>query len=172
VEGLDGSGSPVQTKVQARDLPRLQMIVRAQPPGILRGSRQDVNEPVTLECKPHNEQALAALRERLGWSKLTVTSPPVRPRTFLRVLAKIAHSFACAESGFGAFQPTLLPLILGEPVSDTFYVGGYEPAQAQEQAAVTLKMCTHNGRELLVAGISLRFFPSLPKYQVICGVAA
>ena len=170
VEGLDLKGNPVQAQIPARELPRLQMIVRLQPPGVLRGGRDDINDPVTFECRPHSEAVFTALRERLGWSQISIASPPVRPSSFLRTLAKIAHSFACAERLPGSFEPTVLPLILGEPVSGTYYVGGFVPELEQDWKPVALREERRNGRTLLVAEISLHFFPKLPRYQVVCGI--
>src|ERR1043165_7806360 len=45
VAGLDLKGNPVQAQVAASELPRLQMIVRPQPPGVLRGGRDDITDP-------------------------------------------------------------------------------------------------------------------------------
>jgi hypothetical protein len=88
----------------------------------------------------------------------------------LRALAKIAHSFACAERRPASFEPTVPPLILGEPVSATYFVGGFVPELEQDGKPVGLREEQRNGRTLLVAEISLHFFPKLPRYQVVCGI--
>ena len=170
VEGIDKNGTPATAHIAISDQPRLPMVVRLQVPGILRrGCPSDFDSGVTLQCEPADQAAFARLRERLQWQKITISSPPVRQRAFLRVLAKIAHAFACAELSFMSYRPTLLPLILGEPVSGTYLVGGFDPEKSQAVRPLLLREVELEGQALLIADISLHFFPLLPKYQVVCG---
>lgn len=170
VEGVDSLGAPAYAQIPARDLPRFQMVLHAQTPGMLRNAPIDLNESVTLNCATGSDDTFARLRERLGWSKISIVSPPIRPRSFLRVLAKIAHAYACAERQPQSFAPTLLPLILGEPVSETYYVGGFSPELPQASTPLSLREEKFGNQCLLLADISFHFFPLLPRYQVICGV--
>jgi hypothetical protein len=95
VEGIELSGNKVFAEIPVSDQPRVPMLVRLQPPGVFRGGSKSNDNGVTLECKPvENDPAFARLRERLGWSQISIASPAVRPRSFLRVLAKISHAFA------------------------------------------------------------------------------
>ncbi len=59
-------------------------------------------------------------------------SRTLRITDFARLLAKIAHSYAVAELGFGAFHSFLPPLILGESLNLPDFVGGVAPLTPNE----------------------------------------
>lgn len=163
-------GQKVTAQIPVADQPRLPMIVNLPVPGVLSGTPQGV----TLQCQPmENDRTIVRLRERLGWSRISIASPLVQPVSFVRVLAKIAHSYACAEMNGRPFTPTLLPLILGESEGEidsvTYYVGGFDPKLPQDSRSLLLREVSIAGRTLLVVEISLQFFSQLPRYQVVCG---
>lgn len=171
VEGVDNYGRPATASVRVGDLPKLPMVVILNPPKILSGTVPDAEGGFSLECAPDSrDPAFNKLMTRLGWSKISANSAPIRVLTFLRVLAKIGHAFACAEIGSTSFAPTLLPLILGNDSDGLDYVGGFSPAQEQSNVPLLLREEDHQGKKLLIAEISLLFLPKLPRYQVVCGI--
>ena len=69
---------------------------------------------VTPALADQNER-FDKLAEQLGTKELKFNIPfSVLHKEFLQLLAKIAHSAAIAEFGFGSFEPMTIPIILGK----------------------------------------------------------
>jgi hypothetical protein len=73
---------------------------------------------------------LNLFRDTEAWKKLAAggkqfeVSRTFKITEFAKLLAKIAHSYAVAELGLGAFHSFLQPLILGEALNLPDFVGG------------------------------------------------
>lgn len=95
---------------------------------------------------------------------------------FARLLAKIAHSYAIAESGLDAFTPLLPSLILGEDDTLPYFVGS-TPADVSD--ALNLKSNKNSKLHLFTRQIRgstylcviVHLWPELtfPPYQVVTG---
>ncbi len=174
VSGIDANGAPVSKFLESGGLPKRPIAIQFKPPGLLTGDDPDVEASYTMDLDDgaHGAKLLAeidALRLELGWQELSVPSTVMNPRSFMRMLAKAAHAYASAELGVGAFSPSLLPLILENSGSGTYFVGGFDPQEAQESSPLKLRQHSLNGQNWIVVEISLRFFRELPKYQVVAG---
>ncbi|MDF2120339.1 HNH endonuclease [Roseiarcaceae bacterium H3SJ34-1] len=109
----------------------------------------------------------------------TISLPPIRKDAsalnLMRMLAKIAHSFAVAEGKIQSVRPLLLPLILGDDLKHAWhYVGGtYEekPPRTDELFAMFLKdEVSPDGKRYLVADIRLySHISGMPRYLVVIG---
>lgn len=169
VTGVDLRGRPARAKVRSTELPRLDLVLMLPPPGILLGRdpMQDSKSAISIDVSdPVSDRILL---RKLKWRSLDIRSPGMRPNDVIRLLAKIAHGFACAELGSNAFQPLLLPLILGEEVAGSHFVGGFEPQLPQLDEALKLREVSLGATRFVAVDISLHFFAKTPRYQVVCG---
>lgn len=109
----------------------------------------------------------ALLREKYGIED-GVWSTPIYIPSFIRMVAKIAHSFAAAELGVDSFTPFLTELILRGMDKPWFLVGGHpNPGDAGDGLhELTLEM-TDNG----IFAVNVRLFAKFdpPAYKVIVG---
>lgn len=168
INGIDRSGLPVSTKIDMKDFPRLPLQVVMLPPKVLRhGSNSDLLG-ITLKVEAEDGRFDALFKE-LGWRTIEAESPPLIADSFIRVLAKIAHSYTVAIFGNNGFERVLLPTILGETEDITQFVGGFEPQQEQAEEPLVLREEPFGDRTALVVEISLTFYRKLPRYQVVSG---
>ena len=89
----------------------------------------------------------------------------------LRILAKIAHSFAAGTFGINAFDAQLPRFIIGDEKQEPFdYVGGSLDDEPSSQNLHEVSMDLENGRDGLMI-VRVRLFASLgaPTYRVIVG---
>lgn len=172
VQGVDFNGNSVTALVPVQELPRLPMAVELMPPKLLLPGRPDNDgQEVKLHCEPlEDDPKFTALRDKLNWSSVSVRSPSVDPVKFMRVLAKIAHSFTCAEIPERNFRAPLPSIILGTGGELGHYIGGFSPQLPQRQDALWITHREIDDRNYLVVEISLHFFDRLPRYQVISGI--
>lgn len=168
VNGVDFNGNQVHADLRVADLPCIPLLVRLEEPGYFTDDLRNLKSGIRLECVESSQLIFQELLAKLHWHQLTVSSSGIRPDSFIRVLAKIAHAYSCAEYA-GRFKPLLLPLILGEVRASTHLVGGFSPQLAQAALPLIAREITHTGERLLIVEISLHFFPKLPRYQVISG---
>ncbi|MBR1209016.1 hypothetical protein [Bradyrhizobium sp. JYMT SZCCT0180] len=104
-----------------------------------------------------------------------IESTLINPMAFLRMAAKIAHSYAVAELGLGSFRPFLLDLILCR--TQELNVGlrwiGCEPAAPPPAADLFSlsynKFILASGERFVI--VHLRLFPffNTPLYHVVVG---
>jgi hypothetical protein len=90
------------------------------------------------------------------------------------MLAKIAHSYAVAEYGIDAFEPLLLPLILGKMDFGPYLVGGDASEPVPDQPAVLhdifrMDCRRDNGPDYFGVAIRLFAMMGMPRYYVIVG---
>lgn len=95
----------------------------------------------------------------------------IQPITFARQIAKIAHAYAVAELGLGAFRPLATNLILGKVDTLSQWVGGDWEIPPPSEALFNLKLeqVTSNGRNFLLAYVRLFSFFGTPQYHVVVG---
>lgn len=168
-EAVKANGKKLTLKIPYRELPPWTLKIDFRPPGIILGHEIDQVQPVNLSAKVDEASHLALCR-RYNVAELTIYSPTFKVKSFAKTLAKIAHCFCIAELS-EKFQSSLLPFILGEPVSETFFVGGYAAERAQRMDELRLGREIIFGTEYLVVEISLRSFPFLPRYRVVAGTS-
>lgn len=92
---------------------------------------------------------------------------------FARMLAKIAHSYAVAKFGEGAFEPLLPHLILGHDANAPYLIGGDRSGSPLSSQSVLHDVypqaCDVNGVPHLLVGIRLFAFMGMPRYLVVVG---
>ncbi len=175
VTGLDKNGKEVTKMLPIGKLPRIPMIISLDEPLVLQAEPKRLENSVSIKVDMDDDaNELRPLREQLGWSKLTLQSPAADPSAFIKMLAKISHSFAYAETGGLGYTPILLPQILNQIEDETYslttYVGGFKPQIGQSSKELCLKEIEQGETRYLVVEISLHFFRKLPRYQVVVGV--
>ncbi|MBI9045936.1 MAG: hypothetical protein JEZ06_15695 [Anaerolineaceae bacterium] len=94
---------------------------------------------------------------------------------FSRMIAKIAHSFAISQLGYGTFNPFLTDLILGNFSQYSTFVGGYKNQDNLKFPEVPLhyiymKDISFKNNDYISVVINLFAFADMPTYQVIVGV--
>jgi hypothetical protein len=168
IAGINAAGERETANILRSDYPRMPMIVRLEPPGLLQGISDDTEAGVGLTTGLDRAQS-ARMSRRLGLSHIEWHSAGINTRTVLRVLAKTAHAFACYELGAKGFEPMLLPLIVDDAGSASYFVGGFEPQRSQNRPPLILREEDVSGVMHLVVEISLKYFPDMPLYQVVVG---
>lgn len=111
----------------------------------------------------------------LRWKGKRVYVGAIDLQLFSRFLAKIAHSFACAEIGMNNFTPLVREAILGQHVRPSLFVGSFQhelPAEEgmlHRQQMVDIEHCGVNYK-----GVRLRLFANFgaPEYVVIVGATS
>lgn len=171
LDGVAGNGDAVKVAVLRCELPPVHISVHLPRPQILSG------DPITrggvgalLKARvAESSQAYQRLLHKHRLRSLSIEAS-IQVETFLRVLAKIGHSFAVASYGLGNFKPVLLPLIEGRCDRLLQYIGCESPNQPQATEPLTTYELVHNGNQYLVVEVSLQSFPQLPCYQIVAAV--
>jgi hypothetical protein len=144
------------------------MVVHLPTPGLLQGLSPDIEASVGLTFGLDTTQS-SKISRKLGLRDIVWSSAGIHPRTVMRVLAKTAHAFACYELGVNGFQPLLLPLIIDDVGSASYFVGGFEPERKQHKQPLLIREQVVASETYLIAEISLKYFPDMPLYQVVIG---
>jgi hypothetical protein len=104
-----------------------------------------------------------------------VETSTIYPMDFVRMVAKISHSYAIAELGISGFRPYLLGLILGNTkrLEDGLQFIGCEPTTPPAEVALFSigwnKAIWADGRKLLVVHLRLFSFFNTPVYHIVAG---
>jgi len=100
---------------------------------------------------------------------------PVNPRDFVRFIAKIAHSYICADFREVAIKPFLIDFVLGKSVPVAHLIGSdTSPGQPNDDHLthhIHRLDFDRDGKRLV--GVSIRLFANLrmPRYHVVVGEA-
>lgn len=146
-------------------LPPPRMIV---PPHI----RDQITELTFFWSVPSEAEARSKVMQRYGATDMRVRSGNVQINKFGRMLAKIAHAYATAEFGMGAFQPFLLDAIEGKAEKVFDAVGGSSHVLPDgprlHELECALAPCD-DGSQLLFVRIRLFANRGFPQYFCIAG---
>jgi hypothetical protein len=138
-------------------------------PGLLRSAPPAADTEVKLVAMLVQDEALTRLGPELGRFKLGT----IRPGTFARMLAKIAHAYVVANWGLDSFQPLLPDLILGRPgAAPALHLVGGDPRPPEPETVlhrVYRQTGFQGGRNYIVVAIRLFAFSGLPRYHVVVG---
>ncbi|QPF73978.1 hypothetical protein G8A07_14345 [Roseateles sp. DAIF2] len=167
--GVNHAGEEVSTQVPRSQTPRMPIASTFPVPGLLAGRSPEEEATVGMETNLDTDQSSRVMRS-LGWKEILWHSPGMNARDVARVLAKTAHAFAWYELGGAEFVPLLLPLIVRDEGSCTYWVGGFEPRRSQLKTPVALREIDVSGTTYLIADISMMALPHLPLYQVVVGL--
>ena len=116
-----------------------------------------------------DEQANAALTRRFGAKDIRFVSGNTQIRQFVRMLAKIAYSYAVAKRGFGGFRQLVLPIIEGDLSFAHLLIGcTAKIPDAKTRHSLDLQSEIHNGRNYWV--VRIRMFADLGWPEYICVV--
>jgi hypothetical protein len=128
------------------------------------------------DCNDHPGMGWAynvkSIPEFLAKYKLHSFAPPaLDSHSFMRMVGKIGHAFLTAEMGLGAFQPTLLDMILGNSQDFFRHIGGQTnlPASKELHEISLEEPREHEGRTYFM--VRLRLFANLgaPAYMIAAG---
>lgn len=167
LEGITFNDEKVELEIRASDLPSMPIFVHLNPPGILLDKSPDDLFDVTTEVLP--SKGLRQLREKHGLKEIRgpVSSFPLS--AFSRFLAKVGHAFSCSVYARDQYHPFLQAFILEGPGGGPHYVGGFNPRLNQSSELLKIREEIIGNQTLVVVEISLKQFPFMPRYQVVCG---
>jgi HNH endonuclease len=139
--------------------------------GILLGSQPDTDVSLWTMKTIHDTQAMDAFIEKYNWDR--TLNFKVMPYHFMRMIAKIAHSFAVALIGYNCFKPIILGPILNEKANVSYFVGMNEK---QEPFGLThgheVKIVFQgriSGTTLIIVHVRLFPFAETPTYHAVVG---
>ena len=125
----------------------------------------------TITIVGDHDEEMMMQKKYPNWDRAHTFIP--RPDRFARFLAKIAHSYFCAEYGVANFTSFVTDIILGKSTDYYYTVGGsldIPPATTEKGHNFSVApMVVHGSRALV--NIGLRLFPAAttPIYHVIVG---
>lgn len=91
------------------------------------------------------------------------------PEMYTRMLAKIAHSYATAELGYGNFQPFLKDVILGNDSMISHYVGGSPVANTSQSDFHALRIDRSRGYVDVHIQLFAENSSQSPTYLIVAG---
>ena len=115
---------------------------------------------------------LEELAQRLGVAMIEPTATLSVPE-FVRMVAKIAHSYAMARLGSDAFIPFLLPIIRDNLTDNAVqYVGGMQSTERAATELHQLGIVTHPSapRDLVMVRVRMLACLETPTYVVAVGL--
>jgi hypothetical protein len=143
-------------------------------PGILLGAPKsdDYSGGIAMATLPGFGERLNHLREKFR-AKEVAFNPDFDIVHLGRMLAKIAHSYAVAELGYGAFRPLLLDIILNRPpLHISHYVGGIRDQEipvGNDLHEIEIDKTGLGRDQYVVVKIQLFADRQLPVYYVVAG---
>lgn len=160
--------------VPVEDYPLLVAMPRLSWPGILAPPdvQLETNRPRFFVTDISAEANSAKLRAQFEATNLTINVVTrFRVDKLRPMLAKIAHAFATAELGLGAFRPLLLDVINGTDEDPALYVGGVpvDEGEGDTRHELTLQFIDKAGEWFV--GVRIRLFADLcfPTYYCVVG---
>jgi hypothetical protein len=143
-------------------------------PGILVGAMptEHYSGGVAVATLPDFGERLNHLKAKFGAREVSF-NPEFEIAHLGRMLAKIAHAYAVAELGYGAFRPGLLEIILGRhPMYISHFVGGIrgQPIpMGTDLHEIEIDQTGLGGGRYVVVRIQLFANRKLPEYYVVAG---
>lgn len=97
----------------------------------------------------------------------------VKADVFCQMLAKIAYSFAIAELGYGAFEPLVLPIILGKSTNFGHLIGGdpQPPPPSAHLHEASWEWQIVRLQTYIVVNVRLFGQSGAPQYHVVVGTS-
>jgi hypothetical protein len=176
---VEAAGRSVVKQIRIDKFPAMVVTLLFDRPGVLFGidtPRKGLSGGVAIGTHVTFGEHLG---EHLAQGTVTFESPraSATSRELGRMLAKIAHAYAVAELGLGAFKPHLLPIIMGTDLTDlAHYVGGTRklPTRTDAPYAIDLKEVTSDDHRsyLMVTVRLLADMTGLPEYWIVVGELA
>jgi hypothetical protein len=156
-------------KVSLDDIPPMILGINLPRPGLLvGGSPSDVPKDVKGVCYTNPE----AWKKIGGGKRIQLPIVQLKIDSFVRMIAKIAHSYIVSHYGIGNFRPLLPDLILGKNKLHYYLVGGYDPdapetPEADHQLLALIPKV--NGQHYVAAGVRLFSRWGMPTYLAMVG---
>lgn len=157
----------VKEQFPASDYPaQVILVFPGSMPGIMIEKKKGYVPEVAVEVVPLNKDAPS--------SKLTsLHAIGFDLHSFLRMIAKIAHSFATAEWGLHSFTPTLLDIIIREDTDFFYYIGqaksGLIPKVSDMLLALRTFKIQHYKKEFAVVELAMFRQYDGPLYYIVAG---
>jgi hypothetical protein len=173
VKGINADGSldyvqGTETAVPPDQFPLVYVAFKFPAPGILIGRNPDM--PVDYEIwTAHNPDEVRGV---IGKDKEGFKIAPGAPVEFSRLLAKIAHAYAVAELGLGAFEPALAGYIRKHPMRALEWIGGDNDLPPSRPALHDIRwriQCGVDARQFVVVDLRLFSFVGSPQYHIVVG---
>lgn len=164
---LENSGEHMEIPISEMPLAYLTLKFRGLP-GVLAG--RPANGEINWEFWARSwlgEQALKRVSPRREGLHLG----SLKPITFARFLAKVAHGYAVAETGGATFEPMLLDLILGRSEEIAFLIGGYPDDREPLSDEFFLQWGWAQNERGAFLVVEIRLYANLgaPTYLVVVG---
>lgn len=160
-------------RIETKELPKAEypaMLIMPkliEVPTILTGQLPNPNKTIDAWGHMSNVDLIDTYKEsRIGYV-------PYHSGRWLRMLAKIAHSYAVAKGGINGFKPLLPKLIKDFESAPTHYIGCLgDPLPPKEETLHRLdliKYKANNSRKYLI--VNLRLFANFgaPQYHIVVG---
>jgi hypothetical protein len=164
---IDSRGVTERIEIDAGDYPRYLVLPRYPPPGLLAGRKRGAKVMFTTQLLVREDDAPKLHR--------MVIHQTLKLHSFLRMIAKIAHSLAvarCDPSELATFKMLLPETILTKDPSIYHLVGSdlEQPKPAiRVLHAFDFATMVRDSTEYLVAGIQLFANMSAPRYLAVVG---
>jgi hypothetical protein len=161
-------------EVPIKDMPRRIMVPAPQVPGMMHPNPTDpsnIHRYAYYNFYDTNEIALFLKKHEAQDVAINVNT--IKIRHYMRVIAKIAHSFAVAQLGIEGFQPILTPFIMGEETFDASFVMGTSRIRwtGPDRHFISLTKELHHGVNVWVCKLQLFTDFGLPEYVAVVGTA-
>jgi hypothetical protein len=133
-----------------------------------------LNSPLGISFIRDDHQSNALRFEKLlaktGFKTISVTSTPliILAPEYFQMLAKTVHSYLWAERRGEGYTPLLLNMIEGAD-KDFPRLIGCDDSLPRSDKQFELHEVSHAGENYLVVHITLRDFPSTPRYLIVSG---
>lgn len=172
VTGKNPDGTIQYEKIGVTDLPASEfplsyMAFKFPPPAVLvqRDPTADVSYEIIGKLSKGEFKRYAPEDKDGFWVA------PMNPVAFIKLLAKVAHSYAIAEIGRGTFRPILAPFVRGLPLRALEWIGS-EPTDRPATPTlheISLEIFNSGGQDYVVVNLRLFSFLGTPRYQIVVG---
>jgi hypothetical protein len=138
-----------------------------EPPGILVGRDPTANVEWGAWAGINDED----VRKHIPQDKDVIGLAPIEPETFGRFIAKVAHGYAVAEFGEGAFKPALKYWIRNKPMRMLQWIGGQrdEPPATEWLHDIQWQIASTGDKNFIVVNLRLFSCFGAPPYRIVVG---
>jgi len=166
-------GTKVEFYAPLKEIPLINVWISfTQPPTIINGGL--LNSPLGIsyhnEAYSSNASRYEKLFAKTGFKTISVTSTSITVLApeYFQMLAKTAHAYLWAERRGIGYAPLLLDMIEGNDKNFTRLIGCDESLPRSDKQ-FELHEVSYDGETYLVTHISLKAFPSTPRYLIVSG---
>lgn len=159
-----------QAEIEIGKVPTSYVTMDFAPPGFYsKAPKSDTNPEMKLAMNADPEE-LRALAVELGMSKIEIEHT-LEWAPFMRVIAKICHSYAISKLGMDGIEFYLPDLIVGKSGHLAYYVGGVsdEASKLDEKTELSVSLVYIDGSPHIVACTTIFGGGRFPTYEAVVG---